>query len=202
MGEPVFDEPLQIERTPGEPPEIGLVNLSHEGVEVGGVLALSKEANASYIQRRHNHDEWSLGGRWGLVAPFFANDADEEFVGLRGRRRGLILWDRKLFVETGQIAPELPVGVPARDDDVGSVFSAGDTLGDLLKGAFKTDTVKLGFVYWIEEERGWLIWGQPGRQTRAVLMPERAGQAMFADILYLGVKWEAVLGGLPKGLGF
>ena len=66
---------------------------------------------------------------------------------MRRRRRGLILWDWELLVKTGQIAPELPVGVPARDNDVGSFFSAGDTLGDLLKGAFKTDTFKLGFVY-------------------------------------------------------
>ena len=57
MSEPVFYKPLQIERTSGEAPEIGLVNLSHKGIEVGGILALGEEANASFIQRRHHDDE-------------------------------------------------------------------------------------------------------------------------------------------------
>jgi hypothetical protein len=67
MGMPKLRQPIEVEGAPRELPEIGRIDLGHEGIEVLNLLPVCKAPDAEFIQPCH--DDADLDGTALALAP-------------------------------------------------------------------------------------------------------------------------------------
>ena len=208
VGAPIPDEPVQIKRAAGKPPQIGSLDLVKQRIKVRGAMGGGEDPHALGVQRRHKHDQRLLGYWFPIPPPLFApKGPDQELVGCRRWRKARIPRDRQPFAQLGQVSRGVPIRHATRERHMRAAFATDDALGNPPDGAIQPHSPELRLINRIDEEPCRLVRGAPVLQPPPVPDRQRALEAIRRDILDRGEKRElssldAPSSLLPHFLGF